>query len=141
MGDDHVFGQRGFQDWSRSRAARDNAIGGERPTWVLHDFRRLASTVMHDKLGLVPHIVEAELVLVGHKGGVAGTYNRSEYSAEKRWALASSRPSGPSFWPTVFEFLTAIKAARSIEELMVEGPRDLHHSHGFRANDMRLLPR
>jgi hypothetical protein len=57
---------------------------------------------------LAPHIVEAELVHAGHKGGVASTYNRN---------------------------------SRSIEELMVEGPRDLHHSHGFRANDMRLLPR
>jgi integrase len=86
-GRDHVFGQRGFQDWSRSRAALDNAIGGERPDWVLHDLRRLASTVMHDKLGIQPHIVERVLAHVGHQSGVAGTYNRAEYINEKRRAL------------------------------------------------------
>jgi integrase len=83
----HVFGQRGFQDWSRSRAALDNAIGGERPDWVLHDLRRLASTVMHDELGIPPHIVERVLAHVGHQSGVAGTYNRAEYIVEKRRAL------------------------------------------------------
>jgi integrase len=86
-GRDHVFGQRGFQDWSRSRAALDNVIGGERPTWVLHGLRRLASTVMHDKLGIPPHIVERVLAHVGHQSGVAGTYNKAEYAVEKRRAL------------------------------------------------------
>jgi integrase len=86
-GRDHVFGQRGFQDWSRSRAALDNVIGGERPDWVLHDLRRLASTTMHDKLGIAPHIVERVLAHVGHQSGVAGTYNKAEYISEKRRAL------------------------------------------------------
>jgi integrase len=86
-GRDRVFGQRGFQDWSRSRAALDNVIGGSRPDWVLHDLRRLASTVMHDKLGIPPHIVERVLAHVGHQGGVAGTYNKAEYIGEKRRAL------------------------------------------------------
>jgi integrase len=88
-GRDYVFGQRGFQDWSRSRTALDNAIGGERPTWVLHDLRRLASTTMHDKLGIAPHIVERVLAHVGHQSGVAGTYNRAEYINEKRRALTA----------------------------------------------------
>jgi integrase len=86
-GRDHVFGQRGFQDWSRSRAALDKAMGGKRPDWVLHDLRRLASTVMHDKLGIQPHIVEAVLAHVGHKSGVAGTYNVASYAIERRRAL------------------------------------------------------
>jgi hypothetical protein len=53
----------------------------------LHDLRRLASTVMHDKLGIQPHIVEAVLAHVGHRSGVAGTYNKATYLAEKRRAL------------------------------------------------------
>jgi hypothetical protein len=39
-------------------------------------------------LGTQPHIVEAVLNHVsGHKGGIAGVYNRAAYSAEKRAAL------------------------------------------------------
>jgi integrase len=86
-GRDHVFGRgkSGFQGWSRSRKALDEAIAGER--WVLHDLRRLVSTIMHDKLGIPPHIVERCLAHVGHQSGVAGTYNKAEYIVEKRRAL------------------------------------------------------
>jgi hypothetical protein len=39
-------------------------------------------------LGVQPHVIEAVLNHVsGHKAGVAGVYNRSLYSAEKRAAL------------------------------------------------------
>jgi integrase len=89
-GREHVFGVngRGFQGWSRGRAMLDQAIGGERPTWRLHDTRRMISTVLHDRLNVLPHVVEALLAHVsGHKGGVAGTYNRAEYTVEKRRAL------------------------------------------------------
>jgi integrase len=89
-GREFVFGNngRGFQGWSRGRAALDQAIGGERPTWRLHDTRRMISTVLHDRLNILPHVVEAALAHVsGHKGGVAGTYNRAEYTVEKRRAL------------------------------------------------------
>jgi integrase len=55
--------------------------------WVWHDFRRAASTWMHDN-GVAPHVVEALLAHhSGHRAGVAGVYNRAEYSAEKRRAL------------------------------------------------------
>jgi integrase len=55
--------------------------------WVWHDFRRAASTWMHEN-GIAPHIVEALLAHhSGHRAGVAGVYNRAEYSAEKRRAL------------------------------------------------------
>jgi integrase len=86
-GRDHVFGRgkSGFQGWSRARKALDEAIAGER--WVLHDLRRLVSTVMHDKLGIAPHVVERCLAHVGHQSGVAGTYNKAEYIVEKRRAL------------------------------------------------------
>jgi len=39
-------------------------------------------------LGVQPHIIEAILNHVsGHKGGVAGIYNRAAYDNEKREAL------------------------------------------------------
>jgi len=39
-------------------------------------------------LGIAPHVVEAVLNHIsGHRSGVAGTYNRSTYAAEKRRAL------------------------------------------------------
>jgi integrase len=86
---EHVFGcgSSGFQGWSWRRKDLDARIAGPRPTWVLHDFRRFASTVMHEQLGIQPHIVERILAHVGHQSGVAGTYNRSDYIAEKRRAL------------------------------------------------------
>jgi hypothetical protein len=38
--------------------------------------------------GVQPHVIEAVLNHVsGHKGGVAGVYNRSMYEPEKRAAL------------------------------------------------------
>ena len=40
------------------------------------------------EIGIAPHIVEAVVNHVsGHKGGVAGVYNRAKYSDEKRAAL------------------------------------------------------
>ena len=39
-------------------------------------------------LGVLPHVIEAVLNHVsGHKGGVAGIYNRAAYEAEKATAL------------------------------------------------------
>lgn len=43
---------------------------------------------MADRLGVLPHIVEAILNHVsGHRAGVAGIYNRARYAAEMREAL------------------------------------------------------
>ncbi|MGY3149070.1 hypothetical protein ACVWYQ_006069 [Bradyrhizobium sp. USDA 3397] len=43
---------------------------------------------MADRLGVLPHIVEAILNHVsGHRAGVAGVYNRARYAAEMREAL------------------------------------------------------
>jgi hypothetical protein len=40
------------------------------------------------ELGVLPHIIEAVLNHVsGHKGGVAGIYNRARYETEVRAAL------------------------------------------------------
>jgi len=83
------FGRGGFSDWSKAKIALDQRIAGTgvRP-WRFHDLRRTMSTVMHDRLGIMPHIVEAVLNHTGgHKRGVAGTYNRASYDHEKRRAL------------------------------------------------------
>jgi integrase len=88
-----VFGtaDRGFQDWSGSKRDLDAwlvAAGTPVEGWRLHDLRRTLSTVMHDKLGIEPHIVEAILSHTnGHKAGVAGVYNRASYGEQKRAAL------------------------------------------------------
>ena len=58
------------------------------PHWIIHDLRRTAATGMAD-LGVLPHIIEAILNHVsGHKGGVAGIYNRARYEEPMREALA-----------------------------------------------------
>jgi integrase len=92
---DLVFGRgsRGFSDWSGSKAdldARITAARKGRPLahWTPHDFRRAASTTMHEQLGVPPHVVEVILGHVGgHKGGVAGVYNQALYLDERRRAL------------------------------------------------------
>jgi integrase len=93
---DLIFGTmaaRGFQNWHKCKLALDRRICAARDgrpldSWVLHDFRRLASTTMHERLGVPPHIVEAILGHAdGHKAGVAGVYNLSSYGAECRRAL------------------------------------------------------
>src|SRR5205823_5882196 len=53
----------------------------------LHDIRRSVATGMAE-IGTQPYVVEAVLNHVsGHKAGVAGIYNRSQYAGEKRAAL------------------------------------------------------
>jgi integrase len=83
-----VFGtgkQRGFSGWSRAKANLDEAV--KIPSWRLHDIRRSVATHMAE-IGIQPHIIEAVLNHVsGHKGGVAGIYNRAAYEAEKTTAL------------------------------------------------------
>ena len=55
--------------------------------WTLHDFRRLISTTMHDRFGVMPHVVESVLGHVGHRSGTAGRYNLALYRAGKAAAL------------------------------------------------------
>jgi integrase len=59
------------------------------PEWTLHDLRRTVVTMMNEKLGIAPHVVEA---CVNHisgsaKAGVAGVYNKAVYLKERRKAL------------------------------------------------------
>jgi integrase len=81
-----VFGgDRGFGDWSGSKAALDAKV--RIADWRLHDLRRTAATGMAE-LGVQPWITEAVLNHVsGHKAGVAGIYNRAKYAEEMREAL------------------------------------------------------
>jgi integrase len=66
----------------------DEAVAGTVKKWVLHDLRRTVATAMADRLGIQPHVIEAILNHAsGHKGGVAGIYNRAAYTAEKKQAL------------------------------------------------------
>jgi integrase len=97
--DGYVFTYSGalLTGFSRAKATLDAAMlaiareedsAAQLPPWRLHDLRRTVSTMMHDQLGVPPHIVEAVLNHVsGHKAGVAGTYNLAEYRAEKQAAL------------------------------------------------------
>jgi integrase len=96
---DRVFGEGddGYWGWSWAKYRLDHRINQARAgagnpdpivAWRLHDLRRTAATVMPDKLGVQPHIVEAILNHVsGHKAGVAGVYNRATYEREVRAAL------------------------------------------------------
>jgi integrase len=87
VGRDIVFGagERGFSNWSKSKAALDTACGVK--NWRLHDLRRSVATRMAD-LGVQPHVIEAVLNPISeHKAGVAGIYIRASYAAEKRAAL------------------------------------------------------
>jgi integrase len=91
----HVFGigSSGFQGWTVSRRRLDARIaeanhGKALEQWTPHDFRRSLSTALHERFGVPPHVVETVLGHVGgHRGGVAGTYNRALYLDERRRAL------------------------------------------------------
>jgi integrase len=55
--------------------------------WTPHDIRRTVATGMAS-IGIAPHVIEAVLNHVsGFRAGVAGTYNRHGFEAEKRAAL------------------------------------------------------
>jgi integrase len=92
-GRDFVFGygEGAYSGWSRAKEASDEAIaqsGNTLQPFTLHDIRRSVATRMAD-IGIPPHVIEAVLNHVsGHKGGVAGIYNRALYTAEKAQALA-----------------------------------------------------
>ena len=93
VGRDLVFGEGegGYSGWSKSKENLDTACKVK--NWTLHDMRRTVATRMADSVedggcGVQPHVIEAVINHVsGHKAGVAGIYNRSSYSAEKRAAL------------------------------------------------------
>lgn len=90
---EYVFGhgRRGFSGWTRARAALNKRItettGQPLPHWQPHDLRR--SFVTHaNEIGIAPHVVELLVNHVsGHRGGVAGIYNKATLDVEKRIAM------------------------------------------------------
>jgi integrase len=82
-------GKGPFSGWSKAKAGLDK--GSAMSDWRIHDIRRTVVTGMAE-FGVQPHIIEAVVNhLSGHKGGVAGIYNRATYAAEKcdameKWA-------------------------------------------------------
>lgn len=93
----YVFSTKGktpVSGWSKVKQRIDEHMGAEAKKqnvtlapWRLHDLRRTAATGMAE-IGIAPHVVEACLNHVsGAKAGVAGTYNRAAYAAEKKVAL------------------------------------------------------
>jgi len=92
-GNPHVFVGRvhgthiaGFSKLKRKLdAAMAEALGEPLEPWVLHDLRRTARSLM-SRAGVKPDIAERVL---GHAiPGIAGTYDRHSYGAEKADALA-----------------------------------------------------
>ena len=58
------------------------------PDWRLHDLRRSFVTHANDLGFAQPHVIEAIANHIsGHLAGIAGTYNRAQYLAERRQAL------------------------------------------------------
>ena len=87
-GRDLVFwtGQSSFSGWTKAKRRLDSQLKLMEP-WVVHDLRRSFCTHSAE-LGIAPHIIEAVVNHIsGHKGGVAGIYNRAQYAQEKRAAL------------------------------------------------------
>jgi len=75
----------GYKGWDQDKGRLDARLGIA--PWRLHDCRRSAATYMAE-IGILPHIIEAVLNhQSGHKGGVAGIYNRARYEGEMRSAL------------------------------------------------------
>ncbi|MCA1474760.1 site-specific integrase [Bradyrhizobium sp. NBAIM08] len=89
------IGQQGFSGWSRCKERLDARIekdlGKSLDHWRPHDLRRTMSTLMNDRLGILPHVVEAILNHVSShqsgKSGVGGVYNRALYLRERVEAL------------------------------------------------------
>jgi integrase len=91
VGRDLLFGartQRGFTGWAEHKKVLDKQLGNQFRPWVLHDLRRSCATRLCD-LGVEPHHVEELLNhKSGHKGGVAGIYNRAKYTIQVQKAVA-----------------------------------------------------
>jgi len=94
-----VFTTTGATPWSgfsKLKAQIDARIavqvaedGGEpMAPWTMHDLRRSLVTGMNDRGLAQPHVIEAIVNHIsGHRGGIAGIYNRAVYMDERRRAL------------------------------------------------------
>jgi integrase len=90
VGRNHLFGDRsmtGFTLWYSAKHDLDDRLGKIAP-WNLHDIRRSVATWMAEN-NIEPHVIEAILNhYSGHRGGVAGIYNRAKYARQIRSALS-----------------------------------------------------
>jgi len=103
-GSEYVFGSNGhgFSSWSEAKNKLDDRLNGMKE-WRLHDCRRSAATLMCERIGVQPHIVEHVLNHIsGYRAGVTGIYLRAKYTEEMRSALDAwgkwvdrLRPGGP----------------------------------------------
>jgi len=113
---DLVFGVRGIGRFGFGKYKRrlDQGLAGAvTKEWVVHDLRRTVATGMADRLGVQPHIIEAILNHAsGHKGGVAGVYNRATYATEKKQALER--------WA---DYVSALVEGRDVNVVPMHGAR------------------
>src|SRR5262249_43649854 len=88
-------GKHGYSGFRHRKARLEKGItetiaarGGKMMAeWTIHDLRRSVVTGMNE-IGVDDRIVEAVINhQSGHKGGVAGIYNRAKYEPQKRAAL------------------------------------------------------
>ena len=102
-------GRTPFSGFSKAKARLDKRLGFSEP-WQLRDLRRTLVTGMAE-IGIQPHIIEACVNHIGgHKGGVAGIYNKAEYEMPKRKAMER--------WANHVERLLAHEE----DEKVVQGP-------------------
>ena len=109
---DPLFGKGGFREWWRAKVELDKALNLPKSTRTILEG---PSSPALAEIGVAPHIVEAVVNHVsGHKGGVAGVYNKAKYSAEKRAALQR--------WADHVERIVAGAAADNVRAFADEGP-------------------
>lgn len=92
-------GRTPISGFSKAKERVDTWIANKRkeagdrpmPEWNLHDLRRTMVTMMNERLGIAPHIVEACVnhVSGGAKAGIAGVYNKALYLRERREAMVA----------------------------------------------------
>ena len=91
---------RDHSGWSRSKDRLNGRLPADMAPWVLHDIRRSVITHLGESGFALPHVRE---MLVnhqsGHKGGVAGVYDKAQYLPERRQAL--------DLWGAHFEALVS----------------------------------
>jgi integrase len=93
----------GFSTLKRKIDKQIAKDGGEpMAPWTMHDLRRSLVTGMNDRGLAQPHIIEAVVNHIsGHRGGIAGIYNKAVYLDERRraleaWAKLVTSPAGDS---------------------------------------------
>jgi integrase len=83
----HFSGIKVHLDKAMLAAARSEAAEAAIPPWRIHDLRRTVATGLQ-RLGVAMPVTEKVLNHVsGSHGGIAGVYQRHEYTNEKRAAL------------------------------------------------------